>query len=130
MCFRIYGSPYGLYGSLCTLHLAVASFSATRDMGGWLDLSQQGLSPCKKYQALLGALTSREFPKSGYYIHIILDFGNTLLSDGLCPAEPWKAERPLRSLSFTISIYFSFSFELLVKYYVHSHHFGIQTFHL
>jgi hypothetical protein len=28
-------------------------------MGGWLDLTQQGLSPCKKYQALLGALTYR-----------------------------------------------------------------------
>jgi len=36
---------------------------ATLDMGGWLDLTQQGLSPCKKYQALLGALTSREVPQ-------------------------------------------------------------------
>ncbi len=59
MCFRSYGSPYGLYGSLCTLHLAVASFGATLDMSGWLDLTQQGLSPCQKYQALLGVLTFR-----------------------------------------------------------------------
>jgi len=49
LCFRSYGPPYGLYGSLCTLHLAVTSFGATLDMGGWLDLSQQGLSPCQKY---------------------------------------------------------------------------------
>jgi len=33
--------------------------SATLDMGGWLDLTQQGLSPCKKHQASLGALTSK-----------------------------------------------------------------------
>jgi len=26
-------------------------------MSGWLDLPQQGLSPCKKRQASLGALT-------------------------------------------------------------------------
>ena len=26
-------------------------------MSGWLDLTQQGLSPCKKRQASLGALT-------------------------------------------------------------------------
>jgi len=42
-------TPRGyLYGSLCTLHLTVTSFGATLDMGDWLDLSQQGLSPCKK----------------------------------------------------------------------------------
>ena len=42
---------------LCTLRLTVTSFGATLDMGGWLDLTQQGLSPCKKRQALLGVLT-------------------------------------------------------------------------
>jgi len=26
-------------------------FDATLGMGGWLDLTQQGLSPCKKYRA-------------------------------------------------------------------------------
>jgi hypothetical protein len=39
------------YMILCVhLHLAVTSFGATLDMGGWLDLAQQGLSPCKRYQ--------------------------------------------------------------------------------
>ncbi|MEE8059560.1 MAG: hypothetical protein V3T17_17260, partial [Pseudomonadales bacterium] len=30
---------------------------ATLDTGGWLDLSRQGLAPCKMHQASLGALT-------------------------------------------------------------------------
>jgi len=29
----------------------VTHFDATLSMGGWLDLTQQGLSPCKKYRA-------------------------------------------------------------------------------
>jgi len=29
----------------------VTHFDATLCMGGWLDLAQQGLSPCKKYRA-------------------------------------------------------------------------------
>ena len=29
----------------------VTHFDATLGMGGWLDLAQQGLSPCKKYRA-------------------------------------------------------------------------------
>jgi len=29
----------------------VTHFNATFGMGGWLDLAQQGLSPCKKYRA-------------------------------------------------------------------------------
>ena len=49
--FRKYGLPYGLPVSLCTLHLMVTHFDATLGMGGWLDLTQQGLSPCKKYRA-------------------------------------------------------------------------------
>jgi len=49
--FRKYGLPYGLSVSLCTLHLMVTHFDATLSMGGWLDLTQQGLSPCKKYRA-------------------------------------------------------------------------------
>ena len=49
--FRKYGLPYGLSVSLCTLHLMVTHFNATLGMGGWLDLTQQGLSPCKKYRA-------------------------------------------------------------------------------
>ena len=49
--FRKYGLPYGLSVSLCTLHLMVTHFNATLGMGGWLDLAQQRLSPCKKYRA-------------------------------------------------------------------------------
>jgi len=30
---------------------------ATLNTGGWLNLARQGLSPCKKHQASLGALT-------------------------------------------------------------------------
>ena len=48
--FRKYGLPYGLSVSRCTLHLMVTHFDATLGMGGWLDLTQQGLSPCKKYK--------------------------------------------------------------------------------
>jgi len=29
----------------------VTHFDATLGMGGWLDLAQQGLSPCKRYRA-------------------------------------------------------------------------------
>jgi hypothetical protein len=38
---------------------SVSFITITLDLGGWLDLAQQGLSPCKKCQALLGALTDR-----------------------------------------------------------------------
>jgi len=31
--------------------LLVTHFDATFGMDGWLDLTQQGLSPCKKYRA-------------------------------------------------------------------------------
>jgi len=48
--FRKYGLPCGLPASLCTLHLIVTNFDATLGMGGWLGLTQQGLSPCKKYK--------------------------------------------------------------------------------
>ena len=56
------GLPCGLRGSLCTLQLCrSASFPsftvATLGMSGWLGLPQQGLAPCKKRQASLGALT-------------------------------------------------------------------------
>jgi hypothetical protein len=58
MFFRDCGLPYGLYGSLCTLRVTVTGFHATRGMGEWLALTQQGLSPRKKRQALLGAPTA------------------------------------------------------------------------
>ena len=34
-----------------------SAIDATLDTGGWLDLTRQGLSPCKAHQASLGALT-------------------------------------------------------------------------
>ena len=57
------GLPYGLHGSLCTLQIfrsvcrsRLSSYgSATLGTGGWLDLTRQGLAPCKKRQACLGA---------------------------------------------------------------------------
>jgi hypothetical protein len=55
------GLPCGLRGALCTLHpcrAACPSFTgATLGLSGGLDLTQQGLTPCKKRQASLGALT-------------------------------------------------------------------------
>jgi len=36
-----------------TGHLMVTHFDARLSMGGWLDLTQQVLSPCKKYRASL-----------------------------------------------------------------------------
>ena len=61
--FRECGLPYGLRGALCTLHLcrsACTSFTdATLGRSGWLDLPPQGLAPCKKRQASLGALTEK-----------------------------------------------------------------------
>jgi hypothetical protein len=54
------GLSCGLRGALCTLHLArsvfTASTGATLGRSGWLDLTPQGLAPCKKRQASLGAL--------------------------------------------------------------------------
>ena len=67
--FRECGLPYGLQPSLCTLHLFCSrpfadwhprrrsATGATRDTGGWLALSRQGLAPCKMLQASLGAIT-------------------------------------------------------------------------
>ncbi len=63
---RVYGYPYGLQDSLCTLrlvcsqHFSCSAADATLDTGGWLDLTGQGLSPCKVHQASLGALTTEE----------------------------------------------------------------------
>ncbi len=60
---RVCGYPYGLQDSLCTPRLSCPQDSthsatdATLDTGGWLDLTGQGLAPCKVHQASLGALT-------------------------------------------------------------------------
>jgi len=54
-------SPCGLYDSLCTLRvgrstvMSILPSHATLGTGGWLFLTRQGLSPCKKHQALPGA---------------------------------------------------------------------------
>ena len=59
--FRKCGLPCGLCRSLCTLQLCRLAFAssttATLGMNGWLGLVHQGLSPWKKRQASLGALT-------------------------------------------------------------------------
>jgi hypothetical protein len=51
----------GLRGALGTLHLARSGFTsstgATRGRSGGLDRTPQGLAPCQKRQASLGALT-------------------------------------------------------------------------
>jgi len=49
-------SVYASCGSFCEKKKNVTSYMhATLDTGGWLDLPRQGLSPCKRCQALLGA---------------------------------------------------------------------------
>jgi hypothetical protein len=58
--FGDYGLSCGLRVSLCTLQLTCSAFAssvavATLDRSGWLSLTPQGLSPCKKRQASLGA---------------------------------------------------------------------------
>ena len=60
--FRECSLSYSLRGALCTLHLCRSAFTsftdATLGRSGWLDLTPQGLAPCKKCQAKLGALTA------------------------------------------------------------------------
>ena len=84
--FRECGLPYGLLPSLCTLHLfcsrPFADFhplrrsatGATRDTGGWLALTRQGLTPCKMHQASLGAITlksaARLFASAGFFCYV------------------------------------------------------------
>jgi hypothetical protein len=55
------GLSCGRRGTLCTLHLVRSVFTsstgATLGRSGWLDLAPQGLPPCKKRQAPLGART-------------------------------------------------------------------------
>ena len=58
------GLSCGLRVSLCTLQLTCSVFTsavavATLGRSGWLSLTPQGLSPCKKRQAVLGAHRGR-----------------------------------------------------------------------
>ena len=79
-CLGDCGLPCGRRDSLCTLHLfrsallRTSSIAATLGMSGWLLLTQQGLSPCKKRQASLDALTI-EF--SGCRRQSALEFGHS-----------------------------------------------------
>src|SRR5262249_13146628 len=63
------GLPCGRRDSLCTLQLfcsallRTSSIAATLGMSGWLLLTQQGLSPCQKRQALLDALAIAVQPR-------------------------------------------------------------------
>jgi len=44
----------------------VTHFDATLGMGGWLDLTQQGLSPCKKYR-----VSWRSYAKSYRIVELV-----------------------------------------------------------
>ncbi len=61
--FRVRGPPCGLQDTLSTLRPSCSpcphgsAMDARLDTGGWLPLTRQGLSPCKRCQAFLGAIT-------------------------------------------------------------------------
>jgi len=61
--FPVYASCGSFVG------MSVFPVHATPGTGGWPDLSRQGLSPCRKHQALLGALT----PKFRWPVKIVGD---------------------------------------------------------
>jgi hypothetical protein len=52
-----YVVPGVRFNCIVRLYIGASSTVATLGMSGWLDLAQQGLAPCKKRQASLGALT-------------------------------------------------------------------------
>ena len=52
----VYVVPCVRFNCVVRLYIFTSFTVATLDMSGWLDLAQQGLSPCKKRQASLGAL--------------------------------------------------------------------------
>src|SRR5262245_65804576 len=60
---RVRGHPYGLQDTLSTLRpscspcLHGSAMDARLATGGWLALTRQGLAPCKRRQACLGAIT-------------------------------------------------------------------------
>ena len=63
--FRVRGHPCGLQDTLSTLRPSCApclhdsAMDARLDTGGWRILIRQGLSPCQRRQAFLGATTLR-----------------------------------------------------------------------
>jgi hypothetical protein len=64
--FRERDLPCGLQDSLCTLALHLvrgfrhSAAGPTLDTGGWLTLTRRGLSPRKRRQASLGAITNKQ----------------------------------------------------------------------
>ena len=63
--FRVRGHPCGLQDTRSTLRpscspcLHDSAMDARRDTGGWLALTRLGLSPSKRRQAFLGAITTQ-----------------------------------------------------------------------
>jgi len=55
----VYVVPCVRFNCVVRLYIFTSFTVATLGMSGWLNLTQQGLSPCKKRQASLGALTFR-----------------------------------------------------------------------
>ena len=53
----VYVVPCVRFNCVVRLYIFTSFTVATLGMSGWLNLTQQGLSPCKKRQASLGALT-------------------------------------------------------------------------
>ncbi len=78
LTLRVYGYPYGLQDSLCTLRLNCSqdftrsASDATLDTGGWLNLTGQVLAPCKAHQALLGTLTPKSVADEGGQLHFFV----------------------------------------------------------
>jgi len=52
----VYVVPCVRFNCVVRLYISTSFTVATLGMSGWLNLTQQGLSPCKKRQASLGAL--------------------------------------------------------------------------
>jgi hypothetical protein len=50
-------------------------------MGGWLSLTQLGLAPNKKHQALLGALTFGHMRSFAIIAIILLNYNNFIISN-------------------------------------------------
>ena len=96
------GLPYGLHGSLCTLQTfrsvrrrRLSSYgSATLGTGGWLGLTRQGLAPCKKRQACLGAHAQKVSGETAQFAVFVRS------TAGLCvPYLPYLLQRTSHSNS-------------------------------
>src|SRR3990172_3353304 len=86
--FGEYGLSCGLHVSLCTLQLTCSVFTsavavATLGRSGWLILTPQGLSPCKKRQASLGAPTILALSRERRENHLTISRKRRALLGGL-----------------------------------------------